>query len=289
MRLLAYKQFNSLKPIIMKPTFTFLLCLISVGIFAQTFDELPGVKEIQELSEDELIERVRKCRPADLCDAMDAFGLVNTGTMSHRMRPIRPGINFAGFAYTVKFVPAAEPAKICNSPEEYFERLGAWSKEVYRYEEQMNNRGVRNKVVVMDMSGQSAGVWGSHNGIRWTYGEEMAGIVVDGSIRDTYEANIERIKGFCTRRTFNHPYHRIKLAGVNIPIQCDGVQVNPGDIIAADDDGVLVIPRPYISKVLFLAEEILDRDQKARADSYKKYGLKPDDTLGPYRESVKQE
>ena len=87
-------------------------------ITAQSFDELPGVKAIQDLSEDELIARVRKCRPADLCDAMDAFGLINTGTMSHNMRPIRPGIGFTGFAYTVKFVPAAEPAKVCNTLEE---------------------------------------------------------------------------------------------------------------------------------------------------------------------------
>ena len=109
----------------MKSNLLFLLCLLTTGIFAQSFDELPGVKKIQALSEDELIERVRKCRPADLCDAMDAFGLINIGTMSHRMRPIRPGINFAGFAYTVKFIPAAEPAGICNSPEEYFERLSS--------------------------------------------------------------------------------------------------------------------------------------------------------------------
>jgi regulator of RNase E activity RraA len=273
----------------MKSLLPMLLCLLATGVFAQSFDDLKGVKEIEALSEDDLIERVRKCRPADLCDAMDAFGLVNTGTMTHRMRPIRPGISFAGFAYTVKFVPAAEPAEICNSPDEYFERLGNWGRRVYGYEEGMQDGGAKNKVVVMDMSGQSAGVWGSHNGIRWTYGEEMAGIVVDGSIRDTYEANIEGIKGFCTRRTFTHPYHRIELAGVNIPIQCDGVQVNPGDVVAADDDGVLVIPRSHIAKVLFLAEEILDRDQKARAGSYKKYGLEPDETLGPYKKEVIRE
>ncbi|MFC2099009.1 RraA family protein [Bacteroidota bacterium] len=267
----------------MKTTIFLLLTVFTTSLLAQTFDELPGVKAIQELSDEELVARVSKCRPADLGDAMDAFGLISTGTMSHKMRPIREGISFAGIAYTVKFVPAVDPAVVCKTPEEYFERLDQWNTKVYGYEDGMKDGKAKDKVFVMDMSGQSAGNWGSHNGIFWTYGAEIAGIVVDGSIRDTYEANIEGIKGFCTRRTFDHPYHRIKLAGVNIPIQCDGVQVNPGDIISADDDGVLVIPREYIAKVLYLAEEILDRDQQARAKSYKEFGLTPDETLGPYK------
>ena len=37
----------------------------------------------------ELIEKIRQCRLADLSDGMDALGLVNTGTMSSKMRPIR--------------------------------------------------------------------------------------------------------------------------------------------------------------------------------------------------------
>jgi len=255
--------------------------------YSQTWDEIPGVKEIEGLSDNELIERVRKCRPADLCDALDAMGIINRGTMTHTMRPIRPGISFAGFAYTVKFVPASEPAKICESPDEYFEELGKWTSRVYGYEGGLENGGALNKVVVMDMSGQAAGVWGSHNGIRWTYNEGLAGIVLDGSIRDTYEANMEGIKAFCTMRTFNHPYHRVELADVNIPIQCGGVQVHPGDIITADDDGVLVIPREHIAKVLYLAEIILDRDQQARAKSYKDAGLEPDETLGPYKDDAR--
>jgi hypothetical protein len=71
--------------------------------------------------------------------------------------------------------------------------LNDWSEQVYKYEEGMRNGGVKDKVVVMDMSGQSAGVWGSMNGIAWTHNEGMAGIVIDGSIRDTYEANLEGI------------------------------------------------------------------------------------------------
>jgi regulator of RNase E activity RraA len=269
-------------------TFIFLiLASVPVVLFAQTWDEIPEVEAISQLAEEELIERVRLCRPADLCDALDAMGVVNRGTMSHKMRPIHPGISFAGFAYTVKFVPTNQPVKKCNSPEEYFEELNQWSQQVYAYEAGLRNGGARDKVVVMDMSGQSAGVWGSMNGIGWTHNEGMAGIVLDGSIRDTYETNLEGIKAFCTRWTFNHPYGRIELGDVNVPIQCDGILVNPGAIIAADDDGVLVIPREHIAKVLYLAEIILDRDQAARAGAYKKAGLKPDDTLGKYKEEAR--
>ena len=57
------------------------------------------------MTNEELIKLVRKCRPADLCDGLDAIGLVNNGTMSSEMRPIRPGIEFAGFAITVKLLP----------------------------------------------------------------------------------------------------------------------------------------------------------------------------------------
>ncbi len=268
----------------MKTIVLLIMLLSPVLMPGQTWDEIPEVKTIEQLSDEALIERVRLCRPADLCDALDAMGVINHGTMSHQMRPIRPGISFAGFAYTVKFVPTNRSVKRCSSPDEYFEELSKWNERVYRYEEGMPNGGVKDHVVVMDMSGQSAGVWGSHNAIRWTYNEGMAGIVIDGSIRDTYEANLEGIKAFCTRRTFNHPYGRIELAGVNIPIQCDGILVNPGDIITADDDGVLVIPREHIAKVLYLAEIILDQDQKARAEAYEKAGLPPDDTLGKYRD-----
>ena len=166
------------------------MVLLPFLVTSQTWDEIPAVKAIEQLSEEELIKRVRNCRPADLCDALDAMGVINRGTMSHSMRPIRPGIAFAGFAYTVKFVPTNKSVTSCHSPDEYFGELNKWSEQVYRYEEGMRNGGVKDKVVVMDMSGQSAGVWGAMNGIAWTHNEGMAGIVIDGSIRDTYEANL---------------------------------------------------------------------------------------------------
>ena len=84
----------------------------------------------------------------------------------------------------------------------------------------------------------------------------------------------------CTRRTFNHVYGRLRSGGVNIPIQCAGVLVNPGDVVCADDDGVLVIPRNRVEEVVAVAKAVLAADQKTRAAHYKDLGYAPDETLG---------
>ena len=43
---------------------------------------------------------------------------------------------------------------------------------------------------------------------------------------------------------------------MNIPIDCDGVKVNPNDIIVADQDGVVVVPRERAAEVLILAQKL---------------------------------
>jgi 4-hydroxy-4-methyl-2-oxoglutarate aldolase len=86
--------------------------------------------------------------------------------------------------------------------------------------------------------------------------KEIAGVVVDGAIRD--------LKGI---RDINFPVYSksvcAKIFGsigpgaINIPIQCGGVTVNPGDIIVGDDDGVVCIPREKAEKVLKTSDEHL--------------------------------
>jgi 4-hydroxy-4-methyl-2-oxoglutarate aldolase len=48
---------------------------------------------------------------------------------------------------------------------------------------------------------------------------------------------------------------------INVPIQCGGVVVHPGDIIIGDDDGVVVVPRASAAQVLRLADEHLAGEQ----------------------------
>ncbi len=229
----------------------------------------------------ELLARIRACRPADLSDAMDAIGLVNTGTMSKEMRPLRPGIAMAGIAYTVKLIPAQADVKVCETIEEYMAELGRWCGDTYAFTQGLTEGKGQDKVVVIDMDGYPGGVWGSLIGldaVKWG----VAGVVIEGSCRDSYECNVEELKVWCTTRTFNHVYGRLVNGGVNVPIECAGVSVRPGDIVCGDDDGVLVVPQEHVEKVVYFAEAIHAADQKDRAKRYQNLGLPLDKTLGKH-------
>jgi 4-hydroxy-4-methyl-2-oxoglutarate aldolase len=103
------------------------------------------------------------------------------------------------------------------------------------------NVAQKGDVVVLVNGGVPQGaLWGDVAG---TFAAEkgIAGIVADGPVRDTDALREMGCKVWSTIISPAHPEKRGPGA-VNIPVVCDGVRVEPGDIIAADDDGVLVIP-----------------------------------------------
>ena len=96
-------------------------------------------------------------------------------------------------------------------------------------------------------------LWGD---VAATYAMEkgLTGVIADGPVRDI---DALRDMGFKAWATIISPAHPEKRGpgSVNIPVVCDGVRVEPGDIIAADDDGVLVIP-------VSLAAETIERARR---------------------------
>jgi regulator of RNase E activity RraA len=84
----------------------------------------------------------------------------------------------------------------------------------------------------------------------------FSGAVIDGGVRDT--AYLQKI-GFPVYALGIVPSTSIghyRFAGSNLAVTCDGVPVNPGDIVTADPDGVVVVPRSVATKVLSLAREM---------------------------------
>ena len=106
----------------------------------------------------------------------------------------------------------------------------------------------------------------------------MVATVTDNGCRDI--AAFEEV-GFPVFAKASIPYGPgdfVKPVAANVPIVCGGVTVNPGDVVAADIDGVIVIPKDDYAAVMEAAVEVLAKEQKMHdkisagaslADTYK--------------------
>jgi regulator of RNase E activity RraA len=184
-----------------------------------------------------LLAGYRHVEVASVSDALEQL----TGHkmyMSHRMRPIFPS-KFAGFAVTVLLKKEQN-----EDPDALNGMLAAI------------DQGSKDSVYVMvvedgiDIAGMG-GLMGTA-----MYSREYAGAVIDGGVRDV--AYLKKI-GFPVYSLGIVPstsIHHYRFAGSNIPVICDGVAVKAGDIITADQDGVVAVPRADAQKVLALAQEM---------------------------------
>jgi regulator of RNase E activity RraA len=72
---------------------------------------------------------------------------------------------------------------------------------------------------------------------------------------------------------------RNEIESVNRPVEIGGALVKPGDVIVADGDGVIVVPREHAKKVAVFAHEIMERDKEGRRELYKRLGLPLDASI----------
>lgn len=82
------------------------------------------------------------------------------------------------------------------------------------------------------------------------------GAIIDGGIRDTKGILAQNFPIWSRYRTSNGSLSRAKMTGYQVPIQVGGVLIKPGDLIMADIDGAIVIPRKLAVQVLLRAEQI---------------------------------
>ena len=93
------------------------------------------------------------------------------------------------------------------------------------------------------------------------YTKKIAGIVIDGPIRDIDEIGKWDFPVYCTGTTPGGPYKEGP-GEINVPVSCGGISVNPGDIILADPDGVICIPRKDAAEILVAAREFQAKDEQ---------------------------
>jgi regulator of RNase E activity RraA len=90
----------------------------------------------------------------------------------------------------------------------------------------------------------------------------MAGIVADGGVRDVAEIRALGLPIYARSVTPATAVGRFGSVAKQIPVTCGGVVVKPGDIIVADEDGVVRVPQEKAAEVLAKAKEIDARELK---------------------------
>ena len=93
----------------------------------------------------------------------------------------------------------------------------------------------------------------------------LTGMVVDGCIRDAAEIRVSKFPVFAAGINPNGPMKEGP-GEINCPIQCGGQLVHPGDIIVADDDGVVVVPQANAAGTVDKVKTVIASEEKRLAE-----------------------
>jgi regulator of RNase E activity RraA len=137
-------------------------------------------------------------------------------------------------------------------------------------------------VAVIDAAGiPECGFIGSNNSLGWAE-KGVVGVVTNAGTRDTDEIiKTKKIAVYCMDGYSTRGVRpgRLIAESYNFPINCGGALVFPGDLIVADGDGVIVVPRQHALEVGRLAREINLGDEKSRAERFKRLKMPLDETV----------
>lgn len=115
-------------------------------------------------------------------------------------------------------------------------------------------------IVIEQRTGIDAASWGGNLSLAARL-RDVAGVIVDGPVRDIDEAQGYGFPIFARSRTPHTARGRIVETGTNVPIVVSDIAVAPGDFVVADGSGVVFVPAREIETVLDTAEAIAAREQ----------------------------
>jgi regulator of RNase E activity RraA len=191
----------------------------------------------------EITERLSRLYSAVLCDALDALGY-RRQALSHKTRPISPSSKLIGSARTLVSYP------VDRFPEKPYEK-----------ELEALDTLVDGDVIVLATNGDvSAAVWGELLSVA-AFAKGARGAVLDGLTRDAARIKDLDFPVFAQGISSYDSFGRSEVTAYDVTIECDGVTVQPGDIVFGDYDGVVIIPGAVVPAVLDKAETKASREE----------------------------
>jgi len=242
----------------------------------------PEVHEVlAEEKRAQIAQQFAGLRVTDICDGLDAAGLQDVTVMDAEIRPLwRDVEGFAhriyGFANTVRFLPTNKRAGSMK-----VEDFDKWKNEWYEKLANAPRRSDIRQYDVIVIDGDEVGdcgFIGSHNTLEWVQAGAV-GAVTNGGCRDTDEIIRQKVPVYSRHIRRGIRPGRVEVGGVGEIINCGGVMVRPGDLLAADGDGVVVVPIELAERVASYARRTQDADKVMRRSFYDKLGLPHDFTV----------
>ncbi|MBI2115582.1 MAG: RraA family protein [candidate division NC10 bacterium] len=185
----------------------------------------------------DLIEQFAKYPTGNIVDAMGRFGAMDPG-----IKPVGPGMKFAGSALTVRI-------RACDNLVIYKALDLAQPGDV---------------LVIATNNFQGAATWGDLTSMI-AKAKGVVGVVTDGMVRDVDGICQVGLPVFARGVTPNSPF-KDGQGEVNFAVTCGGVAVRPGDILVGDGDGVVVIPREDWDEVQKGVAKVVEKEHQTVAN-----------------------
>lgn len=214
---------------------------------------------------DNLPRRFARVSTAAITDVMDQMGLERQ-TLPSQIQPLTADMRATGYAFTVRGRPYRGSVRERDETLRRFLRmLGAVPAD---------------SVLVLASHDSVAAHFGELSAA-WLRARRVRGVVIDGGTRDAAFLGRLRFPTFVRYRTPQDSVGRWRVTDWGAPVTIGGVRVALGDLVVADADGVVVVPRRVAHEVLGRCEKLVGTENKVRRavrggtaplDAYEKFG-----------------
>src|SRR5688500_2731426 len=236
--------------------------------------------QVYSLDEDrKILKAFEGLRVADVSDGMDFVGLHDIGLVNPEIHSLwKDTVNYShrivGIAVTVRYVPTQQPPAGKRSEADFDKWVGDFYNQ--RTPEPFVPLLREGSVVVIEEAPETdVGSIGSNNIMSWKL-KGAVGVITSNTCRDTDEIIAQKVPLYLKQVGRGIRPGRNEVESVNRPVVLGGVLVMPGDVVVADGDGVIVVPRAHALEVARYAHKVIDGDKDARRELYKKLGLPAD-------------
>ena len=198
---------------------------------------------------DHLPRRFARLPTAAVTYVMDLMGLTRQ-TLPAAIQPLTPDMRAAGYAFTARGRTRRSGPRERDTVLRLFLRmLGAVPAD---------------SVLVLAAHDNTAAHFGELSA-RWLRARRVRGAIIDGATRDAAFISRLRFPTFVRYRTPQDSVPRWRVADWGQPVTIGGVRVGLGDVVVADMDGVVIVPRRAAHEVLVRCERLVGTENKVRA------------------------